>query len=157
MSGHGILSRNKSIIDKLSYLNFASEDQQRIIFKVSQSIFHSISAFITMIMRSGFLGKTYIFKVIDTIFLKYKAMASLRSGETEAGVCVWGKAFESVPGGGRPGVPRAKSGTHSSPLSQLRAVTAGLGTRNICWSLTDLQASKTRKLWKQQDITLLCS
>lgn len=57
MSSHGILSRNKSIIDKLSYLNFASEDQQRIIFKVSQSIFHSISAFITMIMRSGFGGK----------------------------------------------------------------------------------------------------
>lgn len=76
------------MIDKLSYLNFASEDQQRIIFKVSQSIFHSISAFIMMIMRSGFGGETYIFKVIDTIFLKYEAMASLRSGETEAGVCV---------------------------------------------------------------------
>lgn len=57
MSSHEILRRNKSIIDKFSYLNFASEDQQRIIFKVSQSIFHPISAFIMMIMGSGFGGK----------------------------------------------------------------------------------------------------
>lgn len=38
-------------------------------------------------------GKTFIFKVIFTIFLKYKPTASLRGGETEAG----GQAYEPVP------------------------------------------------------------
>lgn len=101
------------------------EDQQRVIFiKVSQSTFHSISASIMMIMGSGFGGKLGIFKVTVTLFPQEMGK--------QVGVCVWKKALEPVPGGGRSGDPGAKSGTHSSLLSQLRAVTTGLGTQNIC-------------------------
>lgn len=67
MSSHEILSRNKSRIDKLSYLNFAAEEQQGIIFKVSKSVFHSISGFRIMIMGGGVRGETFIFSHIHSI------------------------------------------------------------------------------------------
>lgn len=53
-------------------------------------------------------------------------MGKLRLG------CVGEKAFEPVPGGSRSGVPGDKRGTHSSHLSQLRAVTTGLEIENSC-------------------------